>query len=270
MTPATAAISITEERTFSAKLNGRTVTGLAVASAWEGFTKYTNAAGAHLIVLDAEQRVVTGSFDLVDQLGLTAPEAHLPFELGAYIGGGYFAGIITVEGQRYALIVAGAEGELRGTWHSSTSRIEGAVSRRDGKANTLDMEAAGSPLAKQAAALNIDGITDWYLPSRDELELMYRAFKPTAQTNYADGEDGVNPNSVPVGLPYTKESPVQTTVENFRAGGADALVDGWYWSSTQHASSPSYAWVQYFYYGYQDDNHKSYEGRARAVRRLPI
>ena len=269
MTPATSAISITEERTFSAKLNGRTVTGLAVASAWEGFTKYTNAAGAHLIVLDAEQRVVTGSFDLVYQLGI-AVDVTLPSVIGAPMGGGYFAGVIVAEGQRYALIVAGAEGELRGAWHSSTSRIEGAVSRRDGKVNTLDMEAAGSPVAKQAAALNIAGLTDWYLPSRDELELMYRAFKPTAQTNYADGEDGVNPNSLPIGQAYTKDSPIQTTIENFRAGGADALVDGWYWSSTQHASSPSDAWGQDFNDGNQDIIHKSYEGRARAVRRLPI
>ena len=42
----------------------------------------------------------------------------------------------------------------------------------------------------------------------------------------------------------------------------------WYWSCEQHASSPSYAWYQDFYGGLQDDYHKSYEGRARAVRRL--
>lgn len=42
----------------------------------------------------------------------------------------------------------------------------------------------------------------------------------------------------------------------------------WYWSCEQHASSPSNAWLQYFYNGLQYNNRKSYEGRARAVRRL--
>jgi hypothetical protein len=44
----------------------------------------------------------------------------------------------------------------------------------------------------------------------------------------------------------------------------------YYWSSEQHAANSDYAWLQHFGGGYQDDNHKSYEGRARAVRRLPI
>jgi hypothetical protein len=45
----------------------------------------------------------------------------------------------------------------------------------------------------------------------------------------------------------------------------------WYWSSTQYAPHPDYAWSQHFsdgfQYGYGD---KSYAGRARAVRRLLV
>jgi hypothetical protein len=44
----------------------------------------------------------------------------------------------------------------------------------------------------------------------------------------------------------------------------------WYWSAEQHAADPSYAWVQTFSDGSQGYNRKSYEGRARAVRRLAI
>jgi hypothetical protein len=40
----------------------------------------------------------------------------------------------------------------------------------------------------------------------------------------------------------------------------------WYWSGEQY--SGSIAWGQDFGYGYQDDNNKSCEGRARAVRRV--
>jgi hypothetical protein len=44
----------------------------------------------------------------------------------------------------------------------------------------------------------------------------------------------------------------------------------WYWSGEQDAAGPGYAWVQDFGYGGQYDLRKSYEYRARAVRRLLI
>ena len=44
----------------------------------------------------------------------------------------------------------------------------------------------------------------------------------------------------------------------------------WYWLSEQHAEDGDYAWYQGFGYGTQDYGGKSYEGRARAVRRVPI
>jgi hypothetical protein len=44
----------------------------------------------------------------------------------------------------------------------------------------------------------------------------------------------------------------------------------WYWSSEQHAALSVCAWSQDFDDGGQDDVRKSYQGRARAVRRLII
>jgi hypothetical protein len=41
----------------------------------------------------------------------------------------------------------------------------------------------------------------------------------------------------------------------------------WHWTS--ETFDGSYAWSQYFLYGNQNTNLKSYEGRARAVRRFP-
>jgi hypothetical protein len=43
----------------------------------------------------------------------------------------------------------------------------------------------------------------------------------------------------------------------------------WYWSSEPHATDGSYAWIQGFDDGSQSSGHKSYEGRCRAVRRIP-
>jgi len=50
----------------------------------------------------------------------------------------------------------------------------------------------------------------------------------------------------------------------------DQFQRDWYWSGEQHASSSSGAWGQHFGNGFQHSTNKSYEGRARAVRRLPL
>jgi hypothetical protein len=44
----------------------------------------------------------------------------------------------------------------------------------------------------------------------------------------------------------------------------------YFWSSEQHAAYSDCAWLQDFDYGSQYTDDKSYEGRARAVRRLTI
>ena len=46
--------------------------------------------------------------------------------------------------------------------------------------------------------------------------------------------------------------------------------EAWYWSSEVHESNGSCAWGQTFNDGTQLTSHKSYEGRARAVRRLAV
>ena len=43
----------------------------------------------------------------------------------------------------------------------------------------------------------------------------------------------------------------------------------WYWSGQEHESDSSFAWNQSFLNGYQDYDAKSFEARARAVRRFP-
>jgi hypothetical protein len=48
----------------------------------------------------------------------------------------------------------------------------------------------------------------------------------------------------------------------------DQFEPDWYWSSEKHELDGSYAWGQIFDSGNQDYDHKSYEGRARAVRRF--
>jgi hypothetical protein len=192
-----------------------------------------------------------------------------PIILGTPFGGGYYAGRIRVGDDTFALIAAPkAAGEHGGLWNGNNKAVAGALSFFDGAANTAAMVEAGSELAKWARELAIGGFTDWYLPSRDELELCYRAFKPTVEENFCGSGD--NPSSVPVGYAYSLGAPARTAFELFQDGGREAFDDTWYWSSTQYAGGESYAWSQYFGDGYQSITHKDDELRARAVRRLKI
>ncbi|ENO76552.1 hypothetical protein B447_17451 [Thauera sp. 27] len=50
----------------------------------------------------------------------------------------------------------------------------------------------------------------------------------------------------------------------------DQFQPRWYWSGEQLATDSDFAWYQLFLNGNQDNNYKSYEGRARAVRRSVI
>ena len=54
------------------------------------------------------------------------------------------------------------------------------------------------------------------------------------------------------------------------ANAKAAFHPEWYWSGEQHASASGDAWLQHFSYGNQTNDGKSYQGRARAVRRLII
>ncbi|EXF95760.1 hypothetical protein HK44_020340 [Pseudomonas fluorescens HK44] len=194
-----------------------------------------------------------------------APAITIP-EIGQAYGGGFFSGITRDPdtGKRYLNITAGAAHELSGAWGEYGEKIEGANSFTSSRANTEAMAAAGSELAQQVLALDIGGFTDWAIPARDVQELQYRLFKPTTETNWQYGRSGDNPNSEPVGLLHTEDSPAQTTMEAFQAGGAEAFKPTWYWSSSQR--SADYAFLMLFDDGYSDTSGKSYELRVRPVR----
>ena len=198
--------------------------------------------------------------------------AEIPTILGTAMGGGFYAGRIRIGDQVFALIVAPkADGEHEDApWNDTDNTVDGAKSYFDGLANTDAMASAGSELANWARGLRIEGHDDWYLPSQDELEIIYRNLKPTAEANWCYARSGINLSAVEPTRPYTPDFPVQTLTEVFQKGGAEAFDLVWYWSSTQHVSDSACAWCQDFDDGYQGSNHKNYYYRARAVRRLVI
>lgn len=194
-----------------------------------------------------------------------APAVTIP-AIGEAFGGGFFTGITRDPdtGKRYLNITAGAEHELVGVWGEYGVKIEGADSFTNGRANTEAMAAAGSELAQQVLALDIGGFTDWAIPARDVQELQYRHFKPTTEVNWQYGRSGDNPNSEPVGLLHTEDSPAQTALTGFQIGGTDAFKPTWYWSSSQRSAYS--AFTMYFADGHQLTSGKYHELRVRPVR----
>ncbi|HCZ9425409.1 TPA: DUF1566 domain-containing protein [Pseudomonas aeruginosa] len=193
-----------------------------------------------------------------------AQEATILPEIGQAYGGGFVSGFYLQDGKRYVSITAGAEHELVGEWGEYGVKIEGADSLTDSRANTEAMAASGSELAQKVLALEIGGHSDWAIPARDVQELQYRNLKPTTDKNYAWGRDGENHSSLPPGDLYSEESPVQTLVEAFKAGGAEAFRPNWYWSSTQRSAHS--AFFMDFGGGFQGYNGKGSELRVRPVR----
>ena len=189
------------------------------------------------------------------------PGTNQNLQIGQPLEGGFFAGYINSTGALFAIVAAPKSLEISGVWGERGVLIEGADSFHDGAENTAAMAAAGCKIATQAQS---DG---WYIPSRDELELLYRAFKPTTEENYTY-RNGDNPSSSPVGYPYTESLPAQTSVANFKGDEPEAFEDAWYWSSTQYSAGG--AWFQNFDDGGQYDYVKGTEGRVRPVRRIQI
>jgi hypothetical protein len=196
----------------------------------------------------------------------------IPVEVGSPFAGGFYAGRIRIDGQLYALIVSPkAEGDhATAEWIEDEKDVPGATSYYDGLRNTNAMADAGSELAKWARDLRIGGFDEWYLPSLDELEVIYRNLKPTTRKNYCWVRAGINLNAEVPAVPYTSDHPVQTAVTSFQEGGAEAFDTAWYWTSTRYIDDHEYAWYQHFSFGDQGYGYTHDCLRARAVRRLAI
>jgi hypothetical protein len=195
----------------------------------------------------------------------------VPADIGAPYEGGFYGGLIRSHDGAKTLAVVWApkaQGETTGPWLPSAADVPDARSCVHSMDNTRAMADAGSPLAQWALAQQINGHADWCIPARDVLELGYRHLKPTTDKNWRGFRDGDNPSAIPSGYPYTDAMPAQTTVEAFRAGGAEAFSAEWYLASTQYSAGS--AWLQNFYYGYQGYGLKTVEARVRLVRLIQL
>lgn len=228
-----------------------------------------------------------------------ASGTSLTVSVGSVVGSGTFGDWSIMS--RYRVIVAPkASGENAGIAikNANTALPSACQTLNEGLRATQAMKDADTstvyPAAWWARGLSINGKSDWYIPARDELELLWRNLKPVTNANYVTADrpvaasydyatngafgdtaatHGTNNNSAPQGVAYTTSVPGQTTASAFQTGNAEAFEFGsvYYWSSTDYNASS--AWSQYWgssYPGYQNATGKTNAYRVRAVRRSII
>jgi hypothetical protein len=205
---------------------------------------------------------------------------YVPVNVGEAYGGGYFAGYIshTADGNpTHALIVApratGATGSsytltTNLQWKTTATTTAGTTSAFDGAVNTAAMVTAGiedHPAAEFCVNLSIGGHTDWYLPSRYELDIAYFNLKPGTQQTIQTGAP-----TFTSATPSTEQRstfPTQTALTAFNTS-AEAFVAEGHWSSTE--VNATNGWVLDFSSGNQGNTSKTGSNRVRAFRKLAL
>jgi hypothetical protein len=157
---------------------------------------------------------------------------------GLSIGQTYQGGIIFYLDASgcHGLIAAPSDQSTGIQWYNgsytNTTAFASCVGCGDGNTSMIVYnQGAGSYAAKLCYDLNLGGYTDWYLPSKVELNLMYQ--------NIGQGNA--------LGL-----------------GNVGGFANIFYWSSTEIDTST--AWGQYFTNGYQGGYNKGSNFYVRAVR----
>ena len=191
--------------------------------------------------------------------------------IGAAFGGGFFAGQINQSGTIYNLVIGPVASAQNANlkYKNANTATTGADSIIDGPQNTADMVAGGSstvyPSAHFCNDLVIGGFSDWYMPSKNELEVCYYNLKPTTTTN--NTSSGINANAVPARASnYTSGTPAQTSSAAFKDTGAEDFTATNYWSSTDVSTSTAHD--QNFGNGAFNNANKDTNNPVRAVRRV--
>ena len=195
-----------------------------------------------------------------------------PPTMGSAYQGGYMGGQISYAANnvaQYNLVVSpAATGATTAVW-KTTNTASTSPNGPDGWANSVSLNTAGHNAVNFCRALTIGGYTDWYLPSMNEMEILYWNLKPDTAAHSVYGWPG-NEYAIPsrYGLSNYSTHPGQTPVAIFQAGGAQAL-GGVYWSSNNWGDGEA----RYLDIGSGGLAHgmlKHYYSNVRAIRRVAV
>lgn len=108
------------------------------------------------------------------------PRIELPTTIGEEFGGGYYVGDLKLlDGPNagvYAIIFAPPTPAVTLPYKTTATETPGADNESDGALNTAAMVAddiTTHPAGEFCVTYSREGLADWYLPSRDELRLIW-------------------------------------------------------------------------------------------------
>ena len=264
--------------TAPSSLNGSTITSYTVTSS--GGQTATGASSP--IVITGLTNGTTYTFTVVANSASGSSIAssnvslspEVPLAIGDAMGGGFYAGKISTTANgvatHYLIVAPKALGNTANlAW--GPYGYSGISMTSAGPSNSAALAAKGA--SYQAAVfcenLTIGGYSDWYLPTKHELEVLYYFLKPTTSNLTGSGSNPLAVSPEPISTNYTISSPAQTSAGiGFRVGETQAFTSSRYWSSSEIGWGA--VWSQDFSSGTQYDDAKIGQNNVRAIRRLPI
>ncbi len=267
--------------TAPASNGGATITSYTATSSPGGLTGTLSQAGSGTITVTGLTPSTSYTFTVraTNSVGQGAASAssnsittQLP-AIGAAYGGGFFAGQISTSGNGVAThnLVIGPKSTAQtiAQWKTANTTTSGTDSVINGPTNSANMNNADHPAAQFCEGLTIGGFSDWYMPAKNEFEVLYYNLKPTTSDNLTNPASGANTNALPSrGSNYTSGDPAQTSVAIFQDSGSEAFDTAQYWNSTQ--ATDENAWRQSTINGNQNNQGKTGSFRTRAVRRISL
>lgn len=195
-------------------------------------------------------------------------------QIGDQCAGGYYIGQMMSGTTPFAIIVAPKASSSNGgatlQYKTTNTAAPGAASDASNGSPASDAmsdpDGLQYPAARYCRSLSANGYSDWYLPARDELELLYRILKPDTTLNYVMPKWMASNAPVSENTVYAATSPSQTGIMVFRSGGQEAFDPYGYWCSTDAGEYD--AWRQSFGDGTQSKISKTTSAYVRAIRRV--
>ena len=168
----------------------------------------------------------------------------IPTRVGARFGGGVFAGLIRRRASVYVLVVAPRSAEVAAEAFFAPRGIRGVNFSRvvNGAVNSRRLASVDRCIVGRVGECSEGGFSDWYTPSRVEMEVLYTHFRPVAPLRKhgrgtPGGFDPVASSAVIPPMEWLDSSLVhQTVVTGFQQGFREGFATHtFYWSSTGSA-----------------------------------